>query len=221
MKTKLTILTLIATITLARATLITVDLGPSRHRVDLNPEQEFIASFTPPVSDLSGQTLSLDFNFTGNRFIHIYPQTSRIFDIGADLILFGDGSIHAAPFSAYTVGVDGIRNSPVWSNTFTGIIGTTSEPEIIGLSIGGLFPLLNDTTHKELLISGLHVDLTLPVSDFRVVGGDFVLSPDGGKPWSNLFGIGPNVPDSGSTVALMGVALAVIIFLGRRIHVYD
>ena len=107
---------------------------------------------------------------------------------------------------------------------FPGFVITGSSSCKNGWIAISLFPLLKDedgTPNTDLLrpfdFYGVHYDLTFPDIDdpmIHVTGGEFWLSdPSGG-----VFGVGPGVPrnivpDSGSTLVFLGLALAFTIGL--------
>jgi hypothetical protein len=214
-KTTTVLAAILLSATLARATLITVDIGPPRERVTLNPYQEFVVPCAPPVTSLSGQTLSLDYRFNNNEFIRLYPKTSRVFDIGATMQLSHVGPMqYLGPFEAWTVDANGNRNSAI--ATYDHIGTGTSDGEFNYL-LGFIFPLLADTTRKQLDFYGLHIDVTLPNVDYEILGGEFILAPNGNTPGQNMFGVGPTVPDTGATLLMLGCAVGAIVLLRRRI----
>lgn len=188
----------------ARATLITIPLVPDNHVHNqlIVPTNDF-AGIT-----LTGQTMSVDFTF-GSSFIHLFPGTSRNFEIAPTLMFRGVGFLHLAAAQSWTVGADGERNSVVWQTS-----GGSGESDIVtlyGVSFGYVFPMFSDPTGSSipgaLDIYGYHADVTLPnAPGFEFVGFQFDMYSSGPR-WHNQFAIGPHVPDTGSTLALLSVAL--------------
>lgn len=215
MKTTIAVIaaTLLATIA-ANATMITVDIGPPRRLVSLDIHQQFITPFASPVTSITGQTLSLDFRFNNNEFVSLYPSTSRVFDVAAVLQVFHQGPMQfVGPFQVWTVDANGNPNSPIETNT---AIGTGIANGTFNYSLGGLFPVIGGP-QTQFKFYGLDVRLTLPDLGYPVVGpGLFIMSPDGGNPNRNKLGIGPTVPDTGSTLAMLAGAVATLIGLRRR-----
>ena len=201
--------------TVAHAIPITVNLGPPRFRVALDQNDQFIVPTMAPVNELNGQTLSLDYTFNDHQFVRLYSDTSRGFDVAANLLCFGDGTINEPSFQAWTVDQNGQRNSGIWSISGGSIV--TSGPTEVGLLLGFVFPVLG-TPQNRFDFYGLHMDVTLPTStDFDVIGSNFYFSPDGFGRVKNQFGVGPfGVPDTGSAVGLFLVGLAVLSLFGRK-----
>lgn len=214
-KTTTVLAAILLSATLAHANLITVDVGPTRNHVPLNQYQEFIVPYAAPVSSVDGQMLSLDFAFNDHHSIHLFPGTSRIFDVGAVIQVFHNGPMqYVGPFEAWTVDANGNRNSAIVTNT---TIGTGTSDGVFNYLLGGLFPVLGGPS-APFDIYGLHIDLTLPDLGYPVLGGEFILAPNGWNAQSNRFAVGPiGVPESGSTLMLLAGAVAVVIFLRRRI----
>jgi len=90
------------------------------------------------------------------------------------------------------------------------------QPQLLGSASGnngslaaGLFPLLPGDLQRPLDFFGVHFDLTLPVAlSISITGEKFMFKSEGNGP----FGVGPGiptdiVPDDGSTVVLLSLAL--------------
>jgi hypothetical protein len=204
-------LALAALATSASATPISVDLGPSNDKVI----GEYIVPFDSGISSLSGQTLSFDLTFANDEFVRILSTTRKSFIALPWLILRGTGSILGPSISAaYTFDATGERNS--WLERGDGPRHTTEGKETIRYGLFGIFPMFTNPngtprTDVDMLdFYGIHIDFTLPTSDFEVLGSELLLSPGGSDQWKDRWAIGPHVPETGSTINLLGLGLAIL-----------
>jgi hypothetical protein len=190
------------------ATTISIDLGQPR-RVTGGRSVNF-----NDLNDLqfSGQTLSLDLVFKGNSFVRLFKSTNSTFLLLPMLDVFGAGTINNPTGSGYLFDVAGNPISSV--TTFGGSVTTDPGGEAFHLSLAGFFPLLADETSSfPLDIYGAHLDITLPNGPgFDVTGGELGMFPNASQSWHNHFQIG-DVPDSGCTLLLALIAVALLIGL--------
>jgi hypothetical protein len=196
----------------AEASPISVDLGPSHTITSQTPPSPFDAL---NGMTLDGQSVSLDFSFLNGEFVRIFSITSPNFQASIKLQTNKLGFAGFLDGTGYVIDIDG-NEIPGY-----GITGSASGSD--GSLAISLFPLLKDedgTPNDDLLrpfdFYGVHYDLIFPDLDdssIFITGGKFRLSSDGG-----VFGIGPGVPrnivpDSGSTLVFMGLALALAVGL--------
>jgi len=202
----------------ANAVLINADLGPPHTITSETSPSSFNAL---QGTHLGGQSISLDVSFLNNEFVRIFSVTSWTFDASIKLQTNGSGLLGFLDGTGYLVDING-NAIPGY-----GITGSASGSD--GSLILGFFPLLKDKdgTHNTDLLRpfdfyGIHYDLILPnVNDPSIIfvtTGQFTLFSDPGGP----FGIGPGlpadiVPDSGSTLFLLGTALLLIVGLKTRL----
>jgi hypothetical protein len=202
-------------IQVANAAPIEVSLGPPHTVTSETPPSPFDALNGTP---LGGQNLSVDFSFSNNEFARIFTVTSTSFEALIKLQTNGSGLVGFLGGTGYLIDANG--------NAIPGS-GITGSASGDGWMAIGLFPLLKDedgNPNTDLLrpfdFYGVHYDLIFPDVDdpsIHVTGGEFWLSDSGG-----VFGIGPGlprniVPDSGSTLLLLGMgAAATICFRARR-----
>ena len=198
---------------LADAAPIVVSLGPSHTITSQTPSSPFNALNGTP---LDGQSLSVDFSFSNNEFARVFSVTSDDFQAVIKLQTNNLGFAGFLDGTGYLIDING-NEIPGF-----GITGSASGNK--GWIALSLFPLLKDedgTPNTDLLrpfdFYGVHYDLTFPDIDdpmIHVTGGEFWLSdPSGG-----VFGVGPGVPrnivpDSGSTLVFLGLALALAVGL--------
>jgi VPDSG-CTERM motif len=189
-----------------RASTIELNLGPSNNRI----YDQLIVPFSQGIATLNGQTLSIDFTFVGDSFVHLYGSTSSTFSVQPMLELHGTGTIMDVVGSAYTFDSLHQQNSPLWS---FGGGSVTADNETFNFGLGYVFPLLNpDGTPRDGVgafdFYGAHFDFVLPdAPDFDVLGAQFGLFANGTKR-HDYFAVWPHVPDSGSTLALLALVLA-------------
>ena len=195
----------------ANATPIEIDLGPPHTITSQTPSSPFEELNGTP---LSGQTVSVDFSFSNNEFVRLFTITSTTFDAFIKLQTNGSGFLGFLEGTGYLVDMQG--------NAIPGFGITGSASGNDGSLAIGLFPLLKDedgTPNTDLLrpldFYGIHYDLSFPDvndSSIHVIGGEFTLISDAG----GVFGIGPGiprdiVPDSGSTLFLLGMGIGLAI----------
>jgi hypothetical protein len=192
---------------------IEVSLGSPHTITSQTPLSPFNALNGTP---LDGQSLSVDFSFSNNEFARIFTVTSADFQASIKLQTNSMGFVGFLDGTGYLIDING-NAIPGY-----GITGSASGSD--GWMAISLFPLLKDedgTPNTDLLrpfdFYGVHYDLMFPLDNdpsIHVTGGEFWLSdPSGG-----VFGVGPGlprdvVPDSASTLLLLGIALAVTIGL--------
>ena len=200
----------------ANAVLISADLG-SPHTIT---SQTLPSSFDALQGTLlNGQSVSLDVSFSNSEFVRIFSVTSWTFDASIKLQTNVTGFLGFLHGTGYLVDING-NAIPGY-----GITGSASGSD--GSLFLGLFPLLKDengTPNTDLLrpfdFYGVHYDLIFPdVNDpsIHVTSGQFTLFSDP----NGVFGIGPGlprdiVPDSGSTLLLLGIAFLLSIGLRTR-----
>lgn len=192
----------------ARATEIAVDLGPRNNNV----RDELITSFSSADFALDGRTLSIDFTFTNAEFIHMYSSTSKSFGMIAVLPIFGSGTIATPTGFGYTVGADGLQNSPT-SQYGTG--GSITANGAFGMYVGYGIPL------SQVDIFGMHIEITMPDdANFSITGEgklEFHTANPPSRPWNSQFAVGPHVPDSGGTGWMFIGGLGIMIGLRNKL----
>jgi len=199
--------------TSARATPITVPLEQA-NRV----RGPLFVPIDAGITSLDGQTLSLNFVFPNDLFVRLFSSTTTNFHLSALLTLRGEGKF-ARPFgSGFTFGSNGLPDSPIF--TFPpGIAGSTNGIETFNYSLGFVFPLMDQATGvaAPFDIYGMHLDITLPNhSAFQVLGAEFALFPASNKPWEQVYGIGPHVPEAGATLPLFAIGLLAMLSFCRK-----
>jgi hypothetical protein len=201
----------------ARAVLISADLGAPHTLTNHTSPSSFD---TLDGTRLYGQTLSLNVSFLNGEFVRLFNITSWTFDAAIKLQTNGSGLLGFLDGTGYLVDSNGDA-IPGY-----GVTGSASGAD--GSFSLGFYPLLKDKdgTHNTDLLRpfdfyGIHYDLTLPdLNDpsIQITLGQLMLSSAPG----GVFGIGPGlprdvVPESGSTVLLLGMAGLLVVFLaGRR-----
>ncbi len=218
---------LLAAIPSASAILVPVDLGDPRRT---RGERDFAFTALNGLS-LDGQTLSIDYSF-GSSFIRILEQTNRWFICLPMVQTNVAGTIYLPGGTAYTVGADGLPNSPVWTFPAGSTISDTPD-ELLNFGLGYIFPLVTVIdgsqglyTYQEggMGIYGIHFELNLP--DFpggEITSGYLRLSPNGDDRSGNTYAVGAHVPDGGSTAWLFGaagLALLGLHSLAKRHHAH-
>jgi VPDSG-CTERM motif len=195
-----------------RASTIELNLGPSNDRV----HDQLITPFGSGITSLAGQTVSIDFTFSGDSFVHLYQSTSSTFSIQPMLQLNGTGTILDVVGQAYTFDSLHQQNSPLWS--FGG--GSVTADGTFNFGLGYIFPLLNEnggspSDGTPLDFYGAHFEFVLPdAPGFEILGAQFDLFSNGTR-GHDYFAIGPHVPDSGSTFALFALVLTGL-WIARR-----
>lgn len=195
---------------LAQATSIGIDLGPSRVLTGINPTTGPIAFDGLNGTPVTG-SVSVDFLFTNNEFVRIYTATQPLFDASITLQTNGSGLLGFLSGSGFLIDAHG--------NAIPGFGVTGSASGNDGSLSIGLFPLLKDkngTPNDQLIrpfdFYGVHYDFTFPSHpSLDVTGGEFLLAGNG---TFTPFAIGPGhipaditVPDHGSTLLLLTLSL--------------
>jgi hypothetical protein len=166
---------------------------------------------------LNGQTLSLDFVFTDNfvRFLPPggLPQTGTDFDIS--VYIATNASLPPGEFVGFATGTGFIFDQAGHALETSKALGSfVDSAGGIGL---GLFPFFADRTGaisneiaRNASFYGFHMDITLPNnSQFQITDANLGLF-GGNIPRPNHpgeFAIGPHVPDAGSTMLLLAIAV--------------
>ena len=182
----------LGTIGSARATTINLDLGTPPH-VTSKVANSFGAL---NGTGLQGQTLSLDFRFSHGEFVRLFSGTSNPFVALLKLQTDSSGMVDFLSGTGFLVGQHG---NPL------------QQPQQLGSAAGsngslaaGLFPLLSGDLQSPLNFFGVHLDLTLPMApSISITGEEFLFKSDSNGP----FGVGPGIPDQGSTLFLLSLAL--------------
>ena len=200
----------------ARAVLISADLGAPHTLTNHTSPSSFD---TLDGTRLNGQTLSLNVSFLNGEFVRLFNITSWTFDAVIKLQTNGSGLLGFLDGTGYLVDSNGDA-IPGY-----GVTGSASGSD--GSLSLGFYPLLKDKdgTHNTDLLRpfdfyGIHYDLTLPdLNDpsIQITLGQLMLSSAPG----GVFGIGPGlprdvVPESGSTILLLGMAGLLVGVVRRR-----
>ncbi len=203
-------------------TIVGIDLGPSRVLTGTNPETGRISFSGLNGTSVAG-SLSVDFLFTNNAFVRLFTMTEPGFNVLINLSTSGSG------LAGFLHGTGHLLDASGNAIPGFGITGAASGSDA-SMSIG-LFPLLkdqngtpNEQLPKPLDFYGVHFDITFPsLPSLTVTDGYFKLAGNG---TFTPFGIGPGIPsdiaglpDSGSTLALLGLALAGIAGFRRKFGV--
>jgi hypothetical protein len=198
----------------ANASPIEVDLGPPHTITSQTPSSSFGEL---NGTRLSGQTMSIDFSFSNNEFVRLFSITSFTFDAFIKL------QTNASSFLGFLGGTGYLVDAQGNAIPGFGITGSASGSD--GSMALGLFPLLKDedgTPNRDLPrpfdFYGIHYDLSFPDVNnpsIHIIEGEFTLISDA----RGVFGIGPGiprniVPDSGSTLFLLGTG--VVFTIGLR-----
>jgi hypothetical protein len=186
-----------------QAVVIPIDLGKTGLSFDT----------TIPFSDLNGtslqgQTLSLDLTFTNNEFVRLFTVTTA-FAAFVNFQTSGSGLVGFLEGTGFLINDQG--------NALHAPKDLTSASSGNGEMFAGLFP---PALNRPVDFFGVHLDLTFPDnSTIDVTGGELQLRSVGD---SGPFGIGPGipadiVPDIGSTMILLGIALAGLVAMRSRV----
>jgi hypothetical protein len=193
----------------ATATIVVpVDMGaPRTMRGDL-----FV---TVPLSEsipVSGQTLSLDYVFS--NFIHV-PRTvhsgSYYIAIRAETNMVPQpGALYpSVSSSAYAVGLNGYQGPTLYLPPNTMLFG----PNVTEILFGLVYPA-NQFVGPYL--TGAHFDLTLPDIDGAEINALRLHFDMAVRPRDNRWQIMANVPDTGSTIALLAAGLLTLALFRRQ-----
>lgn len=157
-------------------------------------------------TSLAGQTLSVDFTFSNDRFVRIFTITNPSFAVLLTLQTNGSGVVAFLSGTGYLIDQQG--------NSLQGPKDLGSSSGADGSMNAGLFPLFSDELGRPFDFYGVHLDLALPINSLAsITGGQFeVLSPIANQP----FGVGPGiprdiVPEAGNSLVLLGIALSGIL----------
>ena len=186
-----------------QAVVIPIDLGTPGLSFDT----------TVPFLDLNGtalqgQTLSLDFTFTNNHFVRLFTVTNS-FSAFVTLATKASGLAGFLEGTGFLVNDQG---NPLHAPQDLGSASSSSGEMFVSL-----FP---PPLKRPVDFFGVHLDLTFPDNpSVAVTGGQFRLRTDGD---SGPFGIGPGipadiVPDLGSSLFLLSIALAGLFGIGRSL----
>jgi hypothetical protein len=161
-------------------------------------------------TQLTGQTLPLDFTFSNGEFVRLFTITSFSFEA---LISLQTNSSNAPGFrggTGYLIDGQGMAIPGF------GITGSAAGNGFLGIALFPLWKDSNGTPNTDLArpldFYGIHYDLMFPNAQdpsIQVTMGTFSLFSDTGAP----FGIGPGVPrdivpDQGSgTLVLLSIGL--------------
>ena len=211
MKLILTLFTL-ASILSAKAATIPIDFGPSG----------VIFDRSTPFTGLEGtpllnQDLALDFIFTGDTFIRLFTATDKVVSVMLTFHTSGSGLV------GFVLGSGALLDEKGHTIPGFGVTGSASSDQ--GDLHIGFFPFFKDEsgtidTKVKLPLDffGVHFDLSLPLApSVEITGGDFrVVCNELPFSTSTGFGVGPgipkdikHVPDTGSTLMMLGMALCV------------
>ncbi len=192
----------------ARATVIGIDPGPAP---TIASEAE--VSFDDlDGTALLGQNISLDFTWTGGKFIRLFSSTNPSFATLLTLQTSGSGLVGYLDGTAFLVD----QNSNQLGETLD--LGSASKDD--GSITAGFSPLLSAAVGTPLTFYGIHFELHFePIlpdnASLFVTGGTLDFRTAGAGP-NDRFGIGPGVPadivpDSGATFILLGLSLAALL----------
>ena len=165
-------------------------------------------------TQLTGQTLPLNFTFSNDEFVRLFTITSTLFESLITLQTNSSDSLGFLGGTGYLIDGQGMAIPGF------GVTGSASGNGSLAI---GLFPLLKDidgTPNTDLVrpldFYGFHFDLKLADAgdlSIHVTMGTLSLLSETGAP----FGIGPHVPrdivpEIGNTLFLLAISLAALIF---------
>ena len=183
-----------------RATLI--DLGPPA--LYTNTQLGPIAFADLNGTPVNGSTLSLNVLFSSGEFVRLFSDTTPSFDVSLRLRTdAGTFPGFVTNASAYLIAQDGSA-IPGFS------VVARADSNGDGTSLG-FFSLLADSNGTPntslsfpLYFYGVHLTFTLPSDpSVDIIGAEFRLFQSGRF---SQFAVGPNVPDTGSTLLLFVLA---------------
>ena len=196
----LTVAAFIVSGSVAVATPLCVDLGPS----GVVHNNRTVDSGAPDVG-FAGQNIDIDFSFQNGQFIRLFTATENTFQIDAFF------RINNAPLPALNFAGSGFLTDSHGAELGPAVtleaFPVTQHLHQVGVDLV-LRPLTSDVVPDDAY--GFHLDLTLPDSP----GFGFGSGPAGGVTFTgNIFGIGPDVPhdivpDGGSTALFLTITLA-------------
>ena len=199
----LTVAAFIVSGSVAVATPLCVDLGPS----GVVHNNRTVDSGAPNVG-FAGQNIDIDFSFQNGQFIRLFTATENMFQIDA-FFRINNARLPALNFagSGFLTDSHGAELGPaVTLEAFP----VTQDLHQVGVDLV-LRPLTSDVVPVDVF--GFHLDLTLP----NCPGFGFGDGPPGGVTFAaDVFGIGPGVPrdivpDVGSTGLFLTIALGGLI----------
>jgi hypothetical protein len=196
------LLGLVAFATKLNATDINLHLGPSNDHVTGETSVSF--------SDLNGTPLNgsnLTLNFTFNEVVRLLADTRTDFELAVLLDTNASGWSNDASATLHSLDQNGNQNSISEGGAFPPVSGGQD----IGLGFG-LFPLtFNDgSLVTPFSFHGAHADMILPLTDGATITGARVAF------YGNDYAFGPHVPDSGSTLTLLALALIGLCYVASR-----
>ena len=199
----LTIAAFIVSGSVAVATPLCVDLGPT----GVVHDSRTVDLWAPNVQ-FAGQNIDFNFSFENGQFIRLFTATNNSFQIDAFF------RINNAPLGALNFAGSGFLTDNHGAELGPAVtleaFPVTNPFHQTGVDLV-LRPLTSDVVPDDAY--GFHLDLTLPNSP----GFGFGHGPPGGVTFDgNIFGIGPGiprdiVPDFGSTALFLTIALGGLI----------
>lgn len=179
-----------------------IDPGPSA--IYTNTQLGPIAFSDLNGTPVNGSTLSLDILFSSDKFVRLFSDTTPRFDINLRLQTdAGTFPGFVTNATAYLIAQNG--------SAIPGFSVVGSAESSGGSTFLGFFPLLadsNGTPNTSLSFPldfyGVHFTFTLPNDpSVDIIGAEFRLFQSGRF---SQFAVGPNVPDTGSTLLLFVLA---------------
>jgi hypothetical protein len=171
---------------------------------------------------LSGQTISLDYTFTGDKFLRMLPETSKSFIF---LVILDTNATGFLPWPTGSGFLTDANGNDIGGDFAGG--GSSSGQPGEQLDAGfALFPLLLNggsdvlpvTDHFDF--SGAHFDLTFPdVQGSQILDARLLLLTNANHPWNDVWVIGPHMPDSGATLSLFALGVLATLALRSRVRV--
>lgn len=175
---------------------VRIDLGaPGRYSTDTMVRFSALNG-----TALLGQSLSVDFVFTNSQYVRLFTGTTS-FSVLVTLQTNGFGFVGFLHGTGYLTDCLGNALEPPEN------LGSASSYD--GRMLVDLYPQVS----RPIDFYGVHFDLIFPTNPTVVVtGGQFRLFSNSGP-----FGIGPSVPDTGSTAILLGTGFLGIVLFSRRL----
>jgi hypothetical protein len=186
--------------------------------IDLGDSRRVAFDTIIPFSDLNGTSLlgqseSLDFLFSEDKFVRLFSVTTA-YSVLLVLQTNGGGLVGYLDGTGFLLGDHG---DALQSPQLLGSASSTSAS-----MAAGLFPLWAAGPARPFDHHGLHFNLHFPTNpSVEVTAGELRLSSHDGR---GPYGIGPGiprdiVPDLGGTVVLLGIALAGLMGMRSRTSV--
>jgi len=201
---KTIILLFLLTLT-ARATVIPVDLGPSRV---LNTDL-FVSTTGLSGTKLQGQTISLDYQFS--RLVHLFSSTDSRFYVAIRAqtnMAPMPNTLYPSVIQAggYAVGLNGFQGPSLSLDMNSMVFGPNVTEVLFGLAEP--FGFFGATPHDPVYLSGMHFDLTLPdIEGVEITGLTLHFDTNATHYWNGRWALTGEVPETGSTVSLFVLAL--------------